>query len=86
MEQLEKDLTIYPNPTSDNLNIDFTGSNSDIQEVSVVNALGEQVIKMKPEGQESTFQIDLRSLHIGVYVAVVKSAHGNISKKFTIIK
>jgi hypothetical protein len=73
----EGELTLYPNPTTQTLNIDFNG---DIQEVQVMSMQGVLVYAQKVEADVNA--IDVSKLPAGLYIAMVKSDGEWIPKKF----
>jgi uncharacterized protein YjdB len=64
---LEKAISIYPNPVSNTLNIDFADSTEN-KEVQVYNTLGQLLYSAKTK--ESRTQIDITSLHVKGLVLV----------------
>lgn len=61
VDELEQTLKIYPNPTSEMLNVQAEG----MTRVEVYNALGQQLLSQKADG--NTVQINTESLNGGVY-------------------
>ena len=66
-------VKLYPNPTSNILNIE-AGAN--IQTIAVYNILGQEV--MNREANDSTIRLDVSSLNAGVYV-IKTMIDGNVS-------
>lgn len=66
-------VKLYPNPTSNILNIEAT---SNIQSIAVYNVLGQEI--MNREANDSTISIDVSSLNSGIYV-IKTMIDGNIS-------
>ncbi|MQP52622.1 MULTISPECIES: T9SS type A sorting domain-containing protein [unclassified Flavobacterium] len=66
-------VKLYPNPTSNILNIE-AGAN--IQSIAVYNVLGQEV--MNREANDSTISLDVSSLNAGVYV-IKTMIDGNVS-------
>lgn len=69
-------LSYYPVPVRDVLNISYT---SDITSVSVINLLGQQVIRQLPH--TSAVHLDMSILQAGVYVLAVTSDTGTATIK-----
>ncbi len=69
-----KYFNIYPNPTSDVLNI--VSSKFDIQKVHIYDLSGKQMLS------ESKSRIDVSKLPNGVYMLVIKTQEGNKNFKF----
>ena len=72
-------LKAFPNPTKSLMNIT---SPKHIQNVEIINFLGQSVLKFNPNSQN--FSIDLSGLSDGVYFADLSSA--NSSKRIRIVK
>ena len=58
-----QNLTFYPNPTQDQLNLK---AESQIESVTVYNLLGQEIINLKPNSMQT--QIDMNTLERGVYL------------------
>ena len=63
-------LHIYPNPTTDFINIDFNRSLQKEASVSIINTIGQTVLTTK-----TTDRIDIRNLETGVYFLQLKEAN-----------
>ena len=70
------DVSIYPNPVKDILNIDYDPSD-EIQSVDVYSLLGELVKKK----EHDINQLDLSSLNSGVYFLKIETVQGMLTKK-----
>jgi hypothetical protein len=80
---LEDGLTIYPNPTTDDLSIVFeTKNNEDIQ-ISILNVLGQNVYNelMQTYSGINVKKINIANFSSGIYIINVNTKEGNISKK-----
>ena len=73
------DLKVFPNPTKSLMNI---SSPTHIQNVEIINFLGQSVLKFNPNSQN--FGIGLSGLSAGVYFADLSSA--NSFKRIKIVK
>ena len=69
-----KYFNIYPNPTSDYLNI--VSSKYDIQKVHIYDLSGKQMLS------ETQSRIDVTKLPSGVYMLIIKTQEGNKNFKF----
>ncbi len=72
-------LKIYPNPTTDFLNIDVK-ADYEINEMEVFNMMGQKVITCPNVLHEKT--IDVSALQMGTYFVKMNTSHGIISKTF----
>lgn len=75
----ENAFTYYPNPVKDEL---VLSAQKDIQNVSVFNVLGQEVLRTAPNTVENT--IDMNALSQGAYF--VKVTIGNVTETIRIIK
>lgn len=75
--QIEKtaNVTIYPNPTADYINIKST---SKVISINVVDLSGKSVVSKKSADN----QIDVRNLTKGTYIVTVETDNGTETKKF----
>ena len=64
-------ITVYPNPTSGKVYIDFSGSNLGKAEVSVLNALGEKVLQ-EIIAEENITELDLSGYVSGFYFIKIR--------------
>jgi hypothetical protein len=72
-------VNVYPNPTSESLNIDFNGKETSAT-IRVINFQGGIVIGTKINHQ-LTEKLDLRFLPKGMYVLVINTKDQQITKK-----
>lgn len=73
-------ISIYPNPTSGVLNVEA----SMMQSVAVYNMLGQQVFEMSVSGDATS--INLSGLGSGMFMVMVKTIDGVVTKKISIIE
>lgn len=72
-------LSVYPNPASDNLHITSSENTTDI---TVYNMLGQKVKQVKVNSNEST--IDVSNLTSGTYFILANTANGSVTEKIII--
>lgn len=72
---LTKGITIFPNPTSNILNI-YSKDNFNIEEIFIYNMFGQEVSKSKQK------IIDVSSLNSGVYFLKIFTQQGTVNRKF----
>ena len=72
----EMSISVFPNPTSSILNINFDGDLN----LSIYNMLGQQVLETNDK------QIDISSFERGTYILVVLNLESNNATNFKIIK
>lgn len=78
----ERDLLLFPNPSSETLNFRYSGTLSDEYSVSVLNSLGEPVL-MATFGQDFG-SIDVSNFSAGIYFFKIQSQSGERVKKILI--
>ena len=79
-EQVEIKATLYPNPAKESVSI---LAEDGIQEVTVCNLLGQQILARKLEG-ENKCTINTSDLSSGIYVVKVTTEKGRIAKRLVI--
>ena len=81
VDELERNLRLYPNPTSDVLNIE----GAEMTSVEVYNAVGQCVMMLEVDGNST--QVNTEALNNGVYFVRVLLGNGDvIAKKIAILK
>lgn len=82
---LNADVSIWPNPASDEVNVEITGADKRVT-VELINALGE-TIQQKEERTEAgkiNVKFDLSALHSGIYFIKVSDDTG--SRGFRLVR
>jgi hypothetical protein len=79
-EQSTSNISIFPNPATDNLTIINTAKTTDKMIVSIVDMNGK--LMFKKENAVSDLSIDVSTLSIGIYMAKIETEVGTIIKKF----
>jgi len=74
--QLIEEIKIYPNPSKDQINIDY---HNEIKEVSIFNLNGKQLLKSDSK------VVNVSSLQNGLYFIVINDKNNKIIKKKLII-
>lgn len=81
VDELEQTLKIYPNPTSEMLNVQAEG----MTRVEVYNALGQQLLSQRADG--NTVQINTESLNGGVYFLRIYANDGSmLNRTFSVTR
>lgn len=78
-EELQEILNIYPNPTSDILNVEFAVENTSEFSIELFSLLGKRV--MQATESHSGGSLNLSGLPAGTYILKVSSAKGSFSQK-----
>lgn len=74
--QNKTDVIVYPNPASNSL---YVESNKELGAVSLLNAMGQVVLKISSKNQSE--QIDISKLPAGMYILQVREKFGKIIKE-----
>lgn len=74
-------IKVYPNPTSDYLNIDLSDLRFDNAIFSIVNSAGQLLIRSS-QTENNTQQIDLSALKSGYYLLMVETSKGVFRSHF----
>jgi hypothetical protein len=79
-------LSIYPNPADDLLNISFISKESDYVNISLINMTGIEVYKNVAHAKSTVFtnSIDLSDLAKGVYVLRLQSERKDLIRKIVV--
>ena len=82
-------LQVFPNPTKDQININYTLENYTEVTLNLYSILGKRIVSIPTRGaREFTTQISVAENNIkpGVYFVNLTSLNGTISKKITIVE
>ena len=78
-------ITLYPNPTSELLNVVFSEKLSNMNNVSILNILGQSIYELS--NTDKTFiQINTSDFTDGIYYLNIKSDNKTSVKTFTVLK
>ena len=85
---LDLKFSIYPNPTNNNLTLDFTSENSNKSILSLTNIIGEKIREFQINTVEgiNTFNLNLEGINNGVYFINFINNSNKSTKKFIISK
>jgi hypothetical protein len=74
-------IKIYPTPSIDEINIDFTRLNQKVEDIELYNHLGNILLSKKVKNQNSNHEFDLSGFPSGIYFLSVKLSNGNLITK-----
>lgn len=77
---MNQTVSIYPNPVSDNLNIQISNKLSNAT-VRIFDIMGQVIYQNEFKSLSNTQSIDLKSAPSGAYLLYIKSDEGTITKK-----
>jgi len=81
----EEQITIYPNPATENITIDITRQGMKKTEISITNITGQEIYRTTTAGQQKTV-ISTRDFPEGIYFARIKSPTLSTTRKFIVTK
>jgi hypothetical protein len=81
----ENKFYIYPNPANDRLTVQLNSENSLIQNLKIINLLGETIDEYKELNKNST-RINTNRLKAGIYFLIIESNKEVLKQKFIISK
>jgi hypothetical protein len=83
------EIKLYPNPTSGNVTIEFTGGKGEAYDIGIINSVGVEVHASKLTPTSNTFwkaDLDLESLASGVYYVKIAQGKSVVFEKLVIQK
>ena len=80
----KSDLQLYPNPSSNSLNIHFESPKDCISEITVCDLTGKTIIKEKINtfSGSNFVELDISNLMNGNYYLLVKNTEQSLNRKF----
>jgi Secretion system C-terminal sorting domain len=78
--ELSSSLFVYPNPTNGQINISINSSVENLQSLSVINLLGQEVIAVKGQNQDY-YSLNLSGMAKGIYIIKFNFASGSLTRK-----
>ncbi|MDQ3192887.1 MAG: M43 family zinc metalloprotease [Bacteroidota bacterium] len=82
--QLEKSLSIYPNPVSNFLNIEYSSDIKDLK-IEMWNVSGELIRNIENSGN-GIISFDISEFPVGIYFLKISSGGAFVAKKISLIK
>jgi len=80
-ENFEDDLFIYPNPTTDNIYVNYKSNERDALSIRIYSIEGKSISTLEFEYSDS-FSIDLSSVNNGVYIIEITQGDNKSMKRF----
>jgi plastocyanin len=80
---LEESIAIYPNPTSNQINIQYSAMNSKSLSVSIFNSIG-QIVKDIESFTSADQIINISSLESGLYFVKISQGEESVTKKLIV--
>jgi hypothetical protein len=88
-EELSQNLRLYPNPTAQNVTLEYNLLENGLVNVGLFDTLGKKILQIKDENQNSGEQklnIDTQNLNSGIYFVKLNYNGSQITKKLIISK
>ena len=84
----ENACSIYPNPASDNVNVEFSLSDDSKIQIRIINSIGQIAKTISTEGQigENRINIDVNDLSAGIYCLEIIDEKSSTSKKLVMVE
>ena len=79
-------VSVYPNPASNLLNIDFAEKSGSELKIELVDILGKIITNIKTDAGISTIQLDLQQYAPEAYFLNISTLKGELLKSFQIVK
>lgn len=90
LSKVKSDMEVFPNPASQHATIKLTHVGNAIQNISMVNVLGQKVAdysaKTLKQSQNGMYSINLEAVPSGLYWLQVQTKQGQFSQKLQVIR
>jgi blue copper oxidase len=83
IENSNEEIKIFPNPSNRLVNIEFKGSQNEINKIEIINSVGESIY-INPNINTDTFQIDTTLWNKGIYL-IISNINNQINIKKLIV-
>lgn len=83
--EVEKSLNMFPNPTTGEIQISFDNNVDELQQITVMNMVGQVVANMNTEDQKKdNFSLNLTGMSKGIYFVKCNFVSGSVTRKITL--
>lgn len=86
VEEFEKTINIFPNPSDGTFTLDFAGIDEVIDAVSVISSTGSLVKVVKPGTSVEKLHVDISTVPAGIYTVKIESDKKVVTQQIQIIK
>jgi len=82
-EEVDKSLTVYPNPTSGNIILKADIHANEVSNISIINTLGQKIAQYEPSNNSGTLneEISLQGHTAGTYIVLIQTNRGTLTEK-----
>jgi len=82
---VEPELSVYPNPATDHLEINYVTQSSQKTSFEIINLVGSKVYSKSLEATESTLNLNISNLNAGIYFCVLKVDNKLVTSKKLVV-
>ncbi len=82
----ENNVRVFPNPTSDLLNVQFDKAPKERLFVSIFNAQGQELLRRQFDNTESGIQFSMADLASGMYFVALRTQNAILTRKVSVLK
>lgn len=79
------ELSVYPNPATDRLQVNYSGQSAQNSSFEIINLVGSRVYSKSLQASESTFNLNISNLSPGVYFCVLKADNKLVTSKKLVV-
>ena len=85
VSELSLKFSVYPNPSSGVIYIEFNNSDNNFNQISILNILGEEIYVINDMSKSENLKIiDFSNYTKGAYLVKIKTDKGEINRKLII--
>jgi len=78
---VDNSLNIFPNPTTGQVTITLNSSAENLNQISVINLLGQEVMTISGQNNKDFYTLDLSGMAKGIYFVKCNFASGSVTRK-----
>lgn len=82
---IEPKLSVYPNPASDHLKINYTAQSSQQTSFEIINLVGSKVYSKTLNSAETTLNLNISNLNSGIYFCVLRVDNELVTSKKLVV-
>tara|TARA_R110002050_G_scaffold27038_7_gene70860 strand:+ start:9340 stop:10059 length:720 start_codon:yes stop_codon:yes gene_type:complete len=79
------ELSVYPNPATDRLQVNYSGQSAENSSFEIINLVGSKVYSKSLQSAESSFNLNITNLNPGVYFCVLKVDNKLVTSKKLVV-
>jgi hypothetical protein len=82
---VEPKLSVYPNPATDRLEVNYTAQSAQKTSFEIINLVGSKVYSKSLQAAESSFNLNISNLNAGIYFCVLKVDNKLVTSKKLVV-